>query len=148
VYSGYRTSLNSCLKTLFRPWFLSINPSCASITTYWLPEMPTYHGNCHCGRYRFDLTVPDIKNAISCACSLCAKKGSLWLVPPADSFHIVRDDGRLIEYQSTTLKDKVRHVDWKRSRRNTYLLALVLQLLWHTSGGRTSVWPSRRPVCC
>lgn len=69
--------------------------------------MTTYHGNCHCGRYRFDLSIPLIKSAISCTCSLCKKKGSLWLIPPAESFQVVRDDGNLTEYLTNTIRDKV-----------------------------------------
>ncbi|AEO68135.1 uncharacterized protein THITE_2051078, partial [Thermothielavioides terrestris NRRL 8126] len=68
-------------------------------------------GNCHCGRYRFELTVPKIEGAISCTCSLCRKKGYIWLsITPASSedgqFKVVRDDGFLREYQSAALRDK------------------------------------------
>ncbi|SPQ24620.1 99cc0578-e913-427d-8dd1-33c8b3f9c4d3 [Thermothielavioides terrestris] len=72
---------------------------------------PAYRGNCHCGRYRFELAVPKIEGAISCACSLCRKKGYIWLpFTPASSengqFKVVRDDGFLREYQSAALRDK------------------------------------------
>ncbi|KAF2429068.1 hypothetical protein EJ08DRAFT_671193 [Tothia fuscella] len=46
-----------------------------------------------------------IESAISCTCTLCQKKGSLWLVPPANSFQIVRDNKHLTEYQSASLRD-------------------------------------------
>jgi hypothetical protein len=72
-------------------------------------QMQTYHGNCHCGRYRFRITVHNIMSAVSCSCGLCKKKGSIWLIPSAGSFHVVRDDGSLTEYQSHSLRDKVRH---------------------------------------
>src|ERR1700691_1393835 len=74
------------------------------------PKMsaPSYLGNCHCGRYRFSITVPDIVDAKLCACGVCKKKGSIWLHPPAGSFEVVRDDGTLTEYQSASLRDKVR----------------------------------------
>ncbi|EHK20762.1 uncharacterized protein TRIVIDRAFT_216330 [Trichoderma virens Gv29-8] len=65
-----------------------------------------YHGNCHCGRYRFHVSTPEITSAISCSCSLCAKKGYLWLSPAEGSFTVVRDEGYLVEYQTSTLKDK------------------------------------------
>jgi hypothetical protein len=70
-----------------------------------------YHGNCHCGRYRFQVSAPRIDSAISCTCSLCAKKGYLWLLPAEGSFTVVKDEGCLVEYQSSTLKDRVGHVD-------------------------------------
>lgn len=66
-----------------------------------------YHGNCHCGRYRFQVSTAEITSAISCSCSLCVKKGYLWLIPGEGSFTIVRDEGYLVEYQTSTLKDKV-----------------------------------------
>lgn len=36
-----------------------------------------YHGSCHCGRIAFDVESPEITQALSCNCSLCARKGSL-----------------------------------------------------------------------
>ncbi|OTA01100.1 hypothetical protein A9Z42_0014060 [Trichoderma parareesei] len=65
-----------------------------------------YYGNCHCGRYRFQVSAPRIDSAISCTCSLCAKKGYLWLIPAEGSFTVVKDEGCLVEYQSSTLKDR------------------------------------------
>ncbi|KAK5991546.1 hypothetical protein PT974_09830 [Cladobotryum mycophilum] len=65
-----------------------------------------YDGNCHCGRYRFRVTVPEITSAISCSCSLCEKKGYLWLTLEDGAFEVVRDDGHLAAYQSLTLEDK------------------------------------------
>ena len=70
-------------------------------------ESITYHGNCHCGRFRFDISVPPIRTAVSCACSLCKKKGSLWLVPPEGSLSVVRDDGHLTQYRTSTMRDDV-----------------------------------------
>lgn len=71
-------------------------------------DQTVYHGNCHCGRYRFQVTAPEIKDAISCNCILCRKKGYLWLVPEDGSFKALRDDGSLQEYKSAALADKVR----------------------------------------
>ncbi|UKZ94678.1 uncharacterized protein TrAFT101_009530 [Trichoderma asperellum] len=65
-----------------------------------------YHGNCHCGRYCFQVSAPNITSAISCTCSLCTKKGYLWLVPAEGSFTVVRDEGCLTEYRTSTLADK------------------------------------------
>lgn len=66
-----------------------------------------YHGNCHCGRFRFELTEAGLTEAIVCGCTLCAKKGYLWIRPTADCFSVTRDEGSLIEYDAPTLKDKV-----------------------------------------
>ncbi|KAL7941463.1 hypothetical protein V8C42DRAFT_334635 [Trichoderma barbatum] len=65
-----------------------------------------YSGNCHCGRYRFEVSTPEIISAISCPCSLCVKKGYLWLIPAEGSFTVKRDEGYLVDYQTSTLKDK------------------------------------------
>ncbi|CAK7218107.1 hypothetical protein SCUCBS95973_003377 [Sporothrix curviconia] len=45
-----------------------------------------YHGNCHCGRYRFDLHVDQHTKAtalsliptVTCSCTACTKLGCLW----------------------------------------------------------------------
>jgi hypothetical protein len=66
-----------------------------------------YHGNCHCGRFRFELTEAELAEAIVCACTLCAKKGYLWIRPGTGSFKITREEGSLTEYEASTLKDKV-----------------------------------------
>ncbi|KAL7800335.1 hypothetical protein V8C37DRAFT_364924 [Trichoderma ceciliae] len=65
-----------------------------------------FDGNCHCGRYRFQVSVPDIISSISCSCSLCVKKGYLWLIPAEGSFTVLRDEGYLVDYRTSTLKDK------------------------------------------
>lgn len=41
----------------------------------------TYKGSCHCGRIAFEVEG-EIKGAMACNCSMCARKGSLlWFVP-------------------------------------------------------------------
>ncbi|KAH8657660.1 glutathione-dependent formaldehyde-activating enzyme [Xylariales sp. PMI_506] len=66
-----------------------------------------YRGNCNCGRFRFELSLPvPIDTAIACTCSLCSKKGFLWLVPPLDGLEVIRDDGCLTEYTSQALRHK------------------------------------------
>ncbi|KAK0710673.1 Mss4-like protein [Lasiosphaeris hirsuta] len=65
-----------------------------------------YHGNCHCGRYRFEVSVPGPLETIVCTCSLCEKKGYLWLDLSNSPFKVVRDDGDLTEYQSAVLNDQ------------------------------------------
>lgn len=65
-----------------------------------------HHGNCHCGSYRFELRLPEIKDVATCDCDLCKKQGYLWIVPPEDSFSVVRDEGKLVEYNSSALSHK------------------------------------------
>jgi len=70
-------------------------------------------GNCHCGRFRFELELPlpDMKNLgdlgiTVCECSLCAKLGFLWLhldsnttETNTDTLKITRDEKSLVSYQ-------------------------------------------------
>ncbi|KAM3451319.1 hypothetical protein NHJ6243_009617 [Beauveria neobassiana] len=66
----------------------------------------TYNGNCHCGRYRFEIDAQEITGAITCDCAMCAKKGYLWIIPEKSAFRVIRDDNCLTEFQSTSLRDK------------------------------------------
>lgn len=51
-----------------------------------------YQGSCHCGQVAFEVEG-EIDRAISCNCSICARKGSLlWFVP--------RDKMRLLTPES------------------------------------------------
>ena len=59
----------------------------------------TYRGNCHCGAYVFEFRMPEIKSAKRCNCSICTKKGYLWLeVGKQSSYTVVRDEGKVTEY--------------------------------------------------
>jgi len=40
-----------------------------------MSEPTIYHGNCHCGLFKFTLNSPPIKTAISCDCSYCSRVG-------------------------------------------------------------------------
>ena len=41
-------------------------------------SLKTYVGNCHCGRFKFKVTVPEIKEVNDCNCTFCVKAGPLW----------------------------------------------------------------------
>lgn len=61
----------------------------------------SYRGNCHCGSFIFTLTVPEIKEAENCNCSICRKKGYLWVIPDTTKghkFEVAKDEGKLTEY--------------------------------------------------
>lgn len=72
-----------------------------------MADSQTYMGNCHCGRFRFKLTAPSIKTAESCTCSVCEKKGYLWLVPSEGQFEVVRNDGNMTTYTAESIHDQV-----------------------------------------
>ncbi|KAL7797222.1 Mss4-like protein [Trichoderma ceciliae] len=50
----------------------------------------TYRGNCHCGDFVFETKLPEIKSAFDCNCSICVKKGYLWLFPGKGNVDIVK----------------------------------------------------------
>jgi len=58
----------------------------------------TYSGGCHCGQVRYDVTV-DLDNVMSCNCSLCSKRGTLWATVPAESFALRAGSEDLVDYQ-------------------------------------------------
>ncbi|KAK4158093.1 hypothetical protein C8A00DRAFT_11153 [Chaetomidium leptoderma] len=62
-------------------------------------EQPTktYRGNCHCGAFVFEIDAPEIKSVGDCKCSICSKRGYLWLVPQNPPT-IVKDEGKLVSY--------------------------------------------------
>ncbi|KAM0257586.1 hypothetical protein ACHAQJ_004286 [Trichoderma viride] len=53
-------------------------------------ETIKYRGNCHCGDFVFEAKVPEIKAAFHCECSICIKKGYLWLMPGTGNVNIVK----------------------------------------------------------
>ncbi|KAK3347015.1 Mss4-like protein [Lasiosphaeria hispida] len=43
--------------------------------------LKTYRGNCHCGAFVYEVELPEIKAVSACNCSICTKKGYLWVKP-------------------------------------------------------------------
>ena len=63
-------------------------------------EPLTYKGTCHCGAFQFSLADISIKSVIICNCSLCTKKGYLWIYPGRGQFQSTKGDfGSLQHYQ-------------------------------------------------
>jgi hypothetical protein len=63
-----------------------------------MAEAKTYTGGCHCGEVRFEVTA-DLGSVIACNCSLCQKRGALWVFVPADSFALRAGHEDLRDYQ-------------------------------------------------
>jgi hypothetical protein len=61
----------------------------------------SYEGGCHCGAVRFRVEVEE-HEAIDCNCSICAKKGFLHLIVPANRFTLLRGEDRLVTYKFNT----------------------------------------------
>ena len=61
-------------------------------------ETKTYTGGCHCGEVRFEVTA-DISNVVTCNCSICQKRGSLWTFVPSERFALRAGSDDLRDYQ-------------------------------------------------
>ena len=46
-------------------------------------------GGCHCGSVRFKVLLENL-NALECNCSICAKKGFINLIAPAENFVLLQ----------------------------------------------------------
>lgn len=86
------------------------------------PVLKTYRGNCHCGAFVYEARLPGIDSAHECNCSICYKKGYLWLFvgdEPGD-FTVVRgEESQLSVYTfgGHNIQHKVR---WVVSRSEFY----------------------------
>ncbi len=48
----------------------------------------THRGSCHCGQIAFEFEG-DLKNAVSCNCSICSRKGALLWAADAAQFRLL-----------------------------------------------------------
>ncbi|KAI1815474.1 glutathione-dependent formaldehyde-activating enzyme [Poronia punctata] len=48
----------------------------------------TYRGNCHCAAIVYEITLAEIKKVTECNCSICVKKGTIYVWPDADADEI------------------------------------------------------------
>ncbi|KAI1738884.1 glutathione-dependent formaldehyde-activating enzyme [Xylaria scruposa] len=54
--------------------------------------LKTYRGNCHCAAFVYEITLPEIKQASECNCSICYKKAALWVFPKPSDVKFVKGD--------------------------------------------------------
>lgn len=53
----------------------------------------TYRGNCHCGLFVYEADIPTITTLTDCNCSLCSKRGYLWvLISSPEKVRVVKGD--------------------------------------------------------
>lgn len=60
--------------------------------------MEKYEGGCHCGEVRFTVEM-DIKEVLSCNCSICSRKGHLLAFTPIENFNLLKGETFLSDYQ-------------------------------------------------
>lgn len=58
----------------------------------------TYTGGCHCGAVRFEATL-EIKELLSCNCSICSRAGTLLAFLPLKDFTLLSGEEALRDYQ-------------------------------------------------
>ncbi len=59
--------------------------------------MKKYTGSCHCGKVKYEVEM-NLKNAISCNCSVCMKRGSLLDFVPESQFTLLSGENDLADY--------------------------------------------------
>ncbi|MEA9355966.1 GFA family protein [Bacteriovorax sp. PP10] len=60
-------------------------------------RMKKYLGGCHCGKVQYEVEL-NLKNAISCNCSICMKRGSLLDFIPESQFKLLCGENELQDY--------------------------------------------------
>jgi hypothetical protein len=63
-----------------------------------MADTRNYTGGCHCGEVRFEVTA-DITRVVSCNCSLCQKRGALWVFVAPERFALRAGLEDLKDYQ-------------------------------------------------
>lgn len=64
-------------------------------------ELRRYRGGCHCGAVQFEITTQQTQ-VIDCNCSICHKKGFLYLIVPPEQFQLLSDPAMLSTYRFNT----------------------------------------------
>ncbi len=64
-----------------------------------MAEQQTYHGSCHCGAVSYEAKSAPIREALSCNCSMCRRKGTLLAFIPANDFSLKTGEDALTDYQ-------------------------------------------------
>jgi len=60
-----------------------------------------FTGGCHCGNVRFKVLIEEFA-ALECNCSVCAKKGFINLITPAENFVLLKGEEHLSSYRFNT----------------------------------------------
>ena len=60
--------------------------------------MTDYQGGCHCGEFRFQVSLPDSIEVEDCNCSVCSKAGYLHVIVPSRQFKVLQGQDRMQLY--------------------------------------------------
>ena len=72
-----------------------------------MADTKNYSGGCHCGQVRFDVTA-ELSQVMACNCSICTKRGALWVFVSPDHFALRAGTDDLADYQFH--KKKIHHL--------------------------------------
>ncbi|KAF4871689.1 Centromere protein V [Colletotrichum siamense] len=73
-------------------------------------SLATFQGNCHCGANRFEVQLPALPQLVICDCSLCAKKGYVWIYDAEDKLKITRGcNSDLLTSYTSKSKEALQH---------------------------------------
>lgn len=64
-------------------------------------EIPPLRGSCHCGRVAFELDA-SVTSVVECNCSICRRRGGLWIGATEAQLHIVSGEDALPLYRFGT----------------------------------------------
>lgn len=59
-------------------------------------------GGCHCGAVRFEAALPEVIEAQSCNCSMCAKTGFIHIITPESRFRLLTGAEAITTYTFNT----------------------------------------------
>ncbi len=62
-----------------------------------MPETKTYAGGCHCGSVRYEVKT-DLGQVVACNCSICTKRGFLWIFAKPQQFTLKKGADGQAEY--------------------------------------------------
>lgn len=63
--------------------------------------MQIYQGSCHCGAVKYEVDA-DLSRIERCTCSICSKKGGLFVRVPAERFRLLKGKDELTLYHFNT----------------------------------------------
>jgi len=68
----------------------------------------TYHGSCHCGSVRYEVTADLAAGTVRCNCSICTKARSWLMAVSPEDFRLLCGDSEVREYRFNS--NRIRHV--------------------------------------
>lgn len=100
-------------------------------------SLATFQGNCHCGANRFDVQLPALPQLVICDCSLCAKKGYVWIYDAEDKLKITRGcNSELLTSYTSNSREALQHEVRPASHGDHHCATLITA---HDSSAQTAV---------